>query len=468
MRYLYKRRQGYYARVAVPLHLRTTLGRADVVRTLGTNDLGLAKRKLHGVVADIQREFMAAEANRVLPPESADYIISAAKEARAAVNSGLQTEEEAERGLHASVDNHLELLARQRGTDPETGDPLISDGHVRAINIAHKVFEGQPLTLFSDQAEQYLSEVAAGIRKSTVLDKRKALESLRGWLNGDVEVGSVTRKMAGQYTGQVLAKRPVTSKRTKTELSHLSAFWTWMLARGVVEVNVWVKMGASLPTSKRGTEAPRRPWTDAEVLTLVKNTPTDDPLWSLSVLALYSGARIEELCSLKVADVVGDVLRIREGKSSAAVRAVPVHPVIAPLVRQLVKTASDGWLIPGLLTGGRDARRSAGASKRFGYHLRHHLKLTDRALTFHSFRNSFINRARAAGVPLLTAKEVVGHESEDLTYGHYSGALSTAERAAVVAKVSYGAADALVRRTAGKVKITFRSHRRPPKVQRAA
>src|SRR5579864_7174114 len=102
MRYLYKRRQGWYARVAVPLHLRTTLGRADVVRTLGTSDLALAKRKLHGAVADIQREFMAAEANRVLPPESAEYVLSAAKEARAAVNSGLQTEEDAERGLAAT------------------------------------------------------------------------------------------------------------------------------------------------------------------------------------------------------------------------------------------------------------------------------------------------------------------------------------------------------------------------------
>jgi hypothetical protein len=49
------------------------------------------------------------------------------------------------------------------------------------------------------------------------------------------------------------------------------------------------------------------------------------------------------------------------------VRAVPVHLVIAPLVQRLMSAASDLWLHPrGLLsTCGRDARRSAGAAKRF-------------------------------------------------------------------------------------------------------
>jgi integrase len=158
--------------------------------------------------------------------------------------------------------------------------------------------------------------------------------------------------------------------------------------------------------------------------------------------------------------VVSSVLHVREGKSAAAVRDVPVHPVIAPVVSQLVKTATDGWLVPGLLTGGRDARRSAGASKRFGWHLRHHLKLTDPTLTFHGFRHSFTNRCEIAGVPEPTTKLLTGHARGSLTYGHYSKGLPVTELAKAVAQVTYGAADALVKRTAGKVQITVRSRRR--------
>jgi integrase len=171
---------------------------------------------------------------------------------------------------------------------------------------------------------------------------------------------------------------------------------------------------------------------------------------------------------LKVTDVAGTALRIREGKSAAAVRTVPLHPVIAPLVKNLVLRASDGWLVPGLLTGGRDARRSAGVSKRFGWHLRHHLKITDTALTFHSLRHTFTNRCEVAGIPEPTTKLLTGHSRSSLTYGHYSKTLPLPELAKAVAKVTYGAADEIVKRTAGKVKITVRSHRRPTKSKLAA
>jgi integrase len=356
------------------------MGRDEIVRTLGTRDLTLAKRKLHAVLADIQRDIATAEANRELSPESAEYVLEAAREARARVDKGLQSEGAAERGLDAEIESHLDRLREKHGED-EHGDPLIDDGHVRAIQLAHRVFAGEPVTLLSAQAEAHLAEIAGSIRRTTLASKQKALAALRHWLGADVEVTAVTRKVAGRYLTDSLMKRQRAARTTKTELSHVSSCWNWMLARGVVEVNPWLRMGSSLPSYKRGKEAPRRPWTDAELVTLLKGTPTNDPMWALSALALYTGARIEELCSLKIADVDDGTLRVREGKSAAAVRTVPLHPVIAPLVKRLVANATDGWLVPGLLTGGQDARRSAGMSKRFGYHLRHGLKLTDTALT---------------------------------------------------------------------------------------
>jgi hypothetical protein len=177
------------------------MGREEIVRTLGTRDLTIAKRPLHAVLAGIQRDIATAEANRELSPESAEYLLAAAREAR------------------------------------------------------------------------------------------KALQALRDWLGTDVEVTGVVRRIAGRCLTESLMKRAQAAKTTKTELSHISSCWNWMLTRGVVEVNPWLRMGSSLPTNKRGTEAPRRPWTDSEIVQLIKGTPTNDPPWSFSALALYSASK---------------------------------------------------------------------------------------------------------------------------------------------------------------------------------
>jgi hypothetical protein len=198
MNYLKKRRQTWFARVTVPLHLRPTMGRPEIVRTLGTRDLNQAKRKLHGVLAAIQREIAAAEANRDLPNTSPEYILAAAAEARQQVTAGITTPEAAEAGLDAAVDLHLDRLRRKHGED-EHGDPRVDDGHARVIRLAHRVLAGEALTLLSAQADAHLKEIANSIRAQTLADKRKALEALREWLGADLEVTAVTRKLAGRY-----------------------------------------------------------------------------------------------------------------------------------------------------------------------------------------------------------------------------------------------------------------------------
>jgi hypothetical protein len=66
------------------------MGRDEIVRTLSTRDLTFAKRKLHAVLADIQRDVAIAEANRELSPESAQYLVDAAREARARLDKDLR------------------------------------------------------------------------------------------------------------------------------------------------------------------------------------------------------------------------------------------------------------------------------------------------------------------------------------------------------------------------------------------
>jgi site-specific recombinase XerD len=469
--HLQRRRNTWFVRLAVPTHLRAAMkGRRELIRTTKTHDLVVASRLKHRIIDELQSQLNAARLNRELSPESADYVLAAAREARDAVTKGAP-EGDAERGLDATIEKHLDLLREKHGEDRMTGDPNITDGHARAIQLAHRVFAGEEVALLSTRSETYLTEKAKKLRKQTVRDKRRTIEDFRKWLGRDVEVTAVTRKTAARYIEEVLLKRDVKPKTTLDTLSNLSALWTWLHGRGDTEVNgvaatnPWAGLGSTVTESTRGTRGPRRPWTDDELVKLLKSFDKTDPLFALSVLEIYTGARREEVCQFRTEHVQGDALIIGEGKTSAAVRTVPIHPVIRPLVARLAKQTNDGFLIPGLLTGGADDKRGHYIGKRFGHHIRS-VGFTDKALVGHTLRNSFIHRCEQAGIPETTAKLLVGHSRKSsLTYGDksggYSPGLNTPELAKAVAKVTFGPLDAYVKGAAGKVKVDAnKSHRR--------
>jgi integrase len=183
--------------------------------------------------------------------------------------------------------------------------------------------------------------------------------------------------------------------------------------------NIWSLISSTLPTSKRGgVQTVHRPWAEEELQKLFTETDAGDPIWSVAALSLYGGFRIEEVCQLKVADFKDGALRVRVTKSDAGVRAVPVHPVIAPMVKQLAKTSTDGYLLPGLLIAGRDAKRSVYLSKRAAYHLREVLGFGDKAHVVHGLRHTFTSACERAGIPLSTAQLLVGHSRRgSITYG---------------------------------------------------
>jgi hypothetical protein len=135
-----------------------------------------------------------------------------------------------------------------------------------------------------------------------------------------------------------------------------------------------------------------------------------------------TGARLDEICNLRAADVVehkdGWWLKISEGKTQAAVREVPIHDSAAHVVKSRRKT-SDGFLFPGLAPGGPDGKRSWNVSKAFGRYCTK-LGLSDKALVFHSLRRTFTEALEAAEVPETTTKLLIGHARSSQTYGDYS------------------------------------------------
>jgi integrase len=179
------------------------------------------------------------------------------------------------------------------------------------------------------------------------------------------------------------------------------------------------------------------------------------------LISAYSGMRREEIGALRVDDVHDDdAFAVTEGKTRAAVRRVPIHPVIKSLVARLKRDSKDGFLIPGLLTGGPDNRRSHYVGKRFTP-LRRKLGFEDGALNFHTLRNAFMQRCEDKEVPESTTKLLVGHSrKKQITYGTYSPGPNFEVLRKAAAKVTFGEVDALAKAIGSKVAVTKTSKRR--------
>ncbi len=229
-------RQLVYVRIVVPERLRGVIGKREYTVALGS-DAVIAKRLAYGHVATIKAELHAAETRKEFPPESAEYIIQAARDARDAVVKGGVAEQDAEVSLDQTVETHLGLLREKHGEDDE-GDPNISDTHSTAIRLAHRLFRGETVELLSHQVDMYLTEVAPEVRAQTLEDKRRVYGAFSKWLVTDREVSAITRKTAGTYVSTVMAKQGKAPKTVKSELAQLSALWKYMLGRGVVEANI--------------------------------------------------------------------------------------------------------------------------------------------------------------------------------------------------------------------------------------
>ena len=112
-------------------------------------------------------------------------------------------------------------------------------------------------------------------------------------------------------------------------------------------------------------------------------------------------------------------------KNAGSVRRVPVHPELIRLgfLRYVEGLRAEGekWLFPDL-DPDRDGTRTAAWSKWYGRWLRTKAKVTDKRVTFHSFRHSFKHYARQVGIAPDVQNEITGHDTGDIAddYGGLS------------------------------------------------
>lgn len=151
--------------------------------------------------------------------------------------------------------------------------------------------------------------------------------------------------------------------------------------------------------------------TDAEVRTVIERSEAK-PEWfrRFILLAVYSGARRSEIANLRTEDIkrCPDTGRyyfvVRQGKTKAARRIVPVHKrLIEAGVLQWAEEA-QGLLFP---TANANPNR---VTDMFGALLDRRVNELGERIVFHSLRHAFITKARAAGIETVLVQQVIGHE----------------------------------------------------------
>jgi len=446
--YLKKRKLGWYVQVAVPRELQPILGTSPILRSLRTRDEAEARKRRHEVVAAIFSEFRQAAAVAPAPAASTPTeILQAALMSREAIDSGERLQRHAELAHEASVDDYLERQARTHGVDAE-GHPKLPAEAVSIIRRSYSALAGRHEFSLSRLATAYLREQEVRLTAQTIGDKRRRLDAFLEWFGGERECGEITRKVAGAYITEVIQRRtqklptgeviPLSAKTRIKETSDLRSFCQWLVDRGRMDDNPFDRMSRSIKESTRGKERGRRSWQPAELSKILSGIEPTDPMWALTVIGAYTGMRREEAATLRVESIQGKVLRISEGKADASVRSVPIHPALAPLLKQLAKTTKDGFLIPGLLRGGPDRKRGWYIGKRFGLAIRK-LGIADPRLVYHAFRNTVITQLLEAGIPKSTIQLMVGHEREGVTLESYNieGVSDNVKRAAML-KLTFG------------------------------
>ncbi|MBN9409226.1 MAG: tyrosine-type recombinase/integrase [Burkholderiales bacterium] len=182
-----------------------------------------------------------------------------------------------------------------------------------------------------------------------------------------------------------------------------------------------------------GAEQVVKLWTEAATRPY-EGRDGDKQLADLIMLGAYSGALIEELCSLKAIEVTDKSFKIADSKTAAGIREVPIHPKLAATVKRLVKESKDGFLLSGL-TLNKYGDRSNAIGKRFG-RLKKAMGFSE-GHTFHSMRSTVITQMENAGVSENLAADIVGHDKLRITYGLYSGGAGLKSKTDALAKVAY-------------------------------
>jgi integrase len=217
-------------------------------------------------------------------------------------------------------------------------------------------------------------------------------------------------------------------------VTDLRLCWKYLVGVGAASETPDPFKGITLAGAKPEKLAPFEP---AQIVQLEAEARArgDGILADFILLAMYTGARREELATLRCGhiDLARGAIAMPGTKSDAARREVPIHPALRPVLQRLVNAAGGKLLFP-KPRHTKFGKLGDALGKRF-HTLKEGIARNDQ--DFHSIRRTVCTMAEDVGIQENILARVVGHKIPRLSLGLYSAGPSLATKAAEWAKLAY-------------------------------
>ena len=403
----------YYAELKVPEDVRSSIGKTNLRRSLKTRDKNKASIS-HGIV--IGKWKMEIEHLRGAGGDISYY---------RAIYKRLDNQDPSK-----DVFEDFLLDLATGGKDVNTLDPQEEQQAIKK----YKLLTGQ-LKKTDEFIDAWLK--SRRVEPKTLRGDKTKVTAMA---NEMPLLSDITKSNVRKWCLQMETEK----KSIKTINSYLSAcreFWNYLERQGEIasDSNTPFNSKDVLPTIRSKKELSRENTSWAvfnkdEVNILLNGAKKDTMLYDLIKIGIYTGARIEEICSVKIADIAAESFTIRDSKTPSGNREVPIHDELKKLIEDLKNSSRDGYLLSGL-SEDKDGKRSGAIGKRFG-RLKNQLGF-ERRYVFHSFRKTVVTLLEQAGISENLAADIVGHEKPRITYGLYSGGSSLEQKLKAINSINY-------------------------------
>ncbi|WP_028319278.1 site-specific integrase [Desulfobulbus elongatus] len=444
----------FYFRIAIPAHLRDTLGRREVKRSLGTGLRSEATVVAHRLYAETMELFTRLEKKRMAPAPKQPKPVPAADILAALDSMPVSPDGSLQKITVTIAGNKVVIEGDNRDEEVKAAADLLRLAPVTAIPAAAP--KGRPkketsVTL-STMVKAYFDEVkATGTQTEKTIEENRAIFQLLQEVTKNPTAETIgikaaidfkavllrlppnrDKKYPGKSVSEILRMRPaetMSNSNVNKYLRRCGALFTWGKRHGYCHDN---------PFTGLAIRRDRLPHQQRERFTIEDLQRLFDPahlrrdarksyMFWLPWLGLYTGAWLEELCQLHLDDIrqvdgvwcldinAKDEKRLRTLSSE---RLVPLHPRLVELGLldhvEMLRKRGEQRLFPEL--GHRRDGYGQTASKWFARY-RERLGITK---PFHSLRHTVIDSLKQSGVEYKLVAALAGHSDESMTFGRYA------------------------------------------------
>ncbi len=407
----------FYFRLIVPLALRQLVGKTEFRRSLRTKDCIVARQRALSLSLAVEATMVSAKF--LSNPTLADF--------------PHLLKPDAKQGIREKINIDLDKGIVQTDTPEEAAQlPAIFAEMATArqrqavAGIAAVLPMSKCGTTLEVAKNDFMTERKATLKDSTW---RKHRGVLKGFIKatGNIDVAMASAKTLTDYKKGLLAN----GRQANTVNDHitiLNGFFEYCIDNQVVNM-VNPAKDLYIVNADNKSES-YKPFTAEELQKIFepalyrKKLKLPDFYWC-PLIALFTGARAEEIASLEVGQIYPVkgiwIIDILKGKTDNAKRRVPLHQTLIDLglveYRMSLLRAGYTKLFPHIQPGTNGYRKNM--TRMFGTYLDlPEVNIVDPLKVFHSFRHTVVTALTGKGVNDGLKRAMVGHDIDTRLSSH--------------------------------------------------